>query len=224
MGKCAFPIPVKRYSGTMVANAAGDIAMEQSNDPRAPEGMRQWVGRQERRTDWITPNHLAAWNATLDRDDAFPRDGDAVPPGFHWTLFPPLVRQSELGPDGHPKKGGFLPPVQLPRRMWAGGQLRFQQPLRVGDQVERESTIESVEDYPGLIVHGPLLATLLLDLLRRELPQASLDRFSFKALRSTYDTGPFSIHGNPGTDGRHFRLWSTDNHGQTAMEADAWIR
>ena len=278
--------------------------------------LRQWVGRQERRSDWITPSHLAAWNATLDRDDAFPCDGEPVPPGFHWTLFPPLARQSELGPDGHPRKGGFLPPVALPRRMWAGGQLRFHQPLRVGDRVERESTIHSVEEkhgksgtlvfvtvrhvlsggqgaaieelhdivyreapataatppakapqsapagvwqravvpddvllfrysaltfnghrihydrryvtevegYPGLIVHGPLLATLLLDLVRRNMPQASLERFAFKALRPTFDTGPFSLKGDPGPDARHIRLWSTDTLGQTAMKADAWIR
>src|SRR5262249_12229273 len=117
--------------------------------------LKQWIGRREIRVDWINPSRLAAWNATLDREDPFPEEGEPVPPGFHWALFPSLTRQSELGPDGHPKRGGFLPPVALPRRMWAGGRLRFHEPLRVGQRVEQVSTIDGVDEKHGRA--GPLI-------------------------------------------------------------------
>ncbi len=73
-----------------------------------------------------------------------PSAGDALPPLWHWLYFLPLHRQSEIGPDGHAKRGGFLPPVPLPRRMWAGGRLTFVQPLRVGERIERTSRIVDV--------------------------------------------------------------------------------
>lgn len=275
--------------------------------------LQDWVGREQTRQDWINPNTLASWQATLDRDDPFPAQGDPVPPGFHWTLFLPLDRRSDLGVDGHARRGGFLPPVALPRRMWAGGRLQFLAPLAVGDEVSRHSVIEkvdekngrngplvfvtvrhtlstggvvavveehdivyreapapdappaapgpaaprgpweriiepddvllfrysaltfnshrihydrryvtTVEGYPGLVVHGPLIATLLLDLVRRQLPKASVSRFEFRALRPTFDTGPFALRGEPGADGQ-LRLWSTDNQGATSMEASAWV-
>ncbi|HET7825791.1 MAG TPA: MaoC family dehydratase N-terminal domain-containing protein, partial [Anaeromyxobacter sp.] len=274
--------------------------------------LARWVGREQQRVDWVNPNHLAAWNATLDRDDPFPRDGDPAPPCFHWALFPPLARQSELGPDGHARRGGFLPPVPLPRRMWAGSRVRFDRPLRVGERVELVSTVDKVEEksgrsgalvfvtvrhrisaggalaieeeqdlvyrdapkpgaaapaaptepaprgawrreivpddvllfrysaltfnghrihydrryvtgvegYPGLVVHGPLIATLLVDLVRREQPQATVERFRFKGLRPTTDVGPFTVNGGPGDSAAHVRLWSTDERGQAAMEAE----
>ena len=78
---------------------------------------------------------MAALAATLDRDDPGPGPGDALPPLWHWLYFLPLARRSQLGPDGHPRRGGFLPPVTLPRRMWAGGGFSFPGPLRVGDAV-----------------------------------------------------------------------------------------
>lgn len=277
--------------------------------------LRAWIGRRSERVDWITAARVAAWNATLDRDEPFPAEGDPAPPLFHFTLCPPLARHSELGPDGHAMRGGFLPPVGLPRRMWAGGRFRFHRPLRVGDRVEQVSTIERVEEkrgrsgplvfvsvrhalsgpgglaveeeqdlvyrdrsrpgepapppgepapagawqreivpdhvllfrysaltfnghrihydrryatevegYPGLVVHGPLLATLLVDLLRRERPGQALESFRFRALRPTTDVAPFSLRGGPGADPRHVRLWSTDGSGATAVEAEAWIR
>ncbi len=279
-------------------------------------GWSAWVGRRVERVDWVNANHVAQLLATLDRDEAFPREGAPAPPLFHWTLFTPLARQSELGPDGHARRGGFLPPVTLPRRMWAGSRVRFAAPLRVGDRVEQVSTIErveekkgragtlvfvtvrhlasgplglaveeeqdivyreapppgapaaatpvepapagefrreirpdpvllfrysaltfnghrihydhpyvtSVEGYPGLIVHGPLLATLLLDLARRQHPGKEVERFRFKAIRPTFDTSPFEVVGARGEEPGAVRLWSTDNRGQVAIEADAWLR
>jgi 3-methylfumaryl-CoA hydratase len=279
--------------------------------------LSRWIGRQQQRVDRVGASPLAAWSATLDRDDPFPREGDAVPPGFHWCLFVPLARQSELGPDGHARRGGFLPPVPLPRRMWAGSRVRFLQPLHVGERVEQVSTIAKVESksgragalvfvtvhhtiagesgaaveeeqdlvyreapgrgtaapaaaapepapagafgrsivpsdvllfrysaltfnghrihydrryatgeegYQGLVVHGPLVATLLLDLVRRELPRAAVERFRFKGLRPTLDVSPFEVRGRPGDAPGQVLLWSTDDQGQTAMEAEAWIR
>jgi 3-methylfumaryl-CoA hydratase len=276
--------------------------------------LARWIGRREVQTDAVRARDVAAWNAMLDHDDPFPGEGDPVPSGFHWTLFAPIARQSQLGPDGHPRRGGFLPPVKLPRRMWAGSRIRFDTPLHVGDRVEQSSVIERIEEkhgragalvfvkirhtvtgpagtaveeerdlvyreprkgdadeapaqappkspwhraivaddvllfrfsaltfnghrihydrryatveegYPGLVVHGPLLATLLLDLVRRHLPAAALERFSFKALRPTFDVSPFSVEGEPDTEARRVRLWSTDNQGAVAIEAEAFLR
>ena len=111
--------------------------------------LRQWVGRKESQTDTITAWPVAALSATLDRKDPEPRPGDALPPGWHWLYFLETKPASELGPDGHPKRGGFLPPVPLPRRMWAGGRIEFLQPLRIGDAVRRDSEIISVESKHG---------------------------------------------------------------------------
>jgi len=106
--------------------------------------LRGWIGRTETRVECATPVPIAALAATLDRDDPAPSDGTPVPPLWHWTYFVSLTRQSEIGPDGHAKRGGFLPPVPLPRRMWAGGEITFLEPLRVGDEVTRSSTIADV--------------------------------------------------------------------------------
>src|ERR1700736_1748559 len=65
--------------------------------------LRSWIGREECAEDVITPVPVAALAATLDRDDLKPRPGDELPPLWHWLYFLPMVRQSELGPDGHPK-------------------------------------------------------------------------------------------------------------------------
>jgi 3-methylfumaryl-CoA hydratase len=280
-------------------------------------GWSGWIGRSASRTDWVGASQVAQFLATLDRDEPFPREGDPVPPLFHWALFAPLARQSELGPDGHARRGGFLPSVALPRRMWAGSRVRFAAPLRVGDRVEQLSVIDRIDEkkgragslvfvtvrhttsgplglaveeeqdivyreapppgaaaappppvepapagdfrrevrpdpvllfrysaltfnghrihydqpyvtgaegYPGLVVHGPLLATLLLDLARRQHPGRTIERFRFKAVRPTFDTSPFSVVGAAGDGPEEVKLWSTDNRGQVAVEADAWLR
>jgi 3-methylfumaryl-CoA hydratase len=279
-------------------------------DPSDPYAA--WLGRTEVRRDTVTPTPMAALAATLDRDDPAPAAGTPLPPLWHWLYFLPLQRQSEIGADGHPRRGGFLPPVTLPRRMWAGGRLSFLRPLCVGDQMTRTSRIASiaskrarsgplvfvtveheiastagvalreehdivyrdlpapgattvpaaapsdetfwrrivpddvllfrysaltfnahrihydrryvteVEDYPGLIVHGPLIATLLVDLLRRERPEATLARFDFKALSPLFDLHPFTVCGRPDGE-RRFALWARSAEGALAMQAMAEI-
>jgi 3-methylfumaryl-CoA hydratase len=271
-----------------------------------------WLGTSCDEVDWVTATHVAAWNATLDRDTPFPRDGDTAPLGLHWALFPPLARASELGDDGHARTGTFLPPMP-PRRMWAGSRLTFYRPLRIGARVDRRSVIslvvekesrsgplifvtlrhtltsggevaideeqdlvyreatgrgaeraaepsrrgawrrsihpdetllfrysaltfnghrihydrryaEETEGYPGLVVHGPLIATLLLQLLAEHSPEKTVTRFQFKAIRPTFDTASFELHGEPSEDPDSIRLWSTNGRGETAVEAEAWIR
>ena len=273
----------------------------------------EWVGRSQRTTDWITAGRVAAWHATLDRAADSPRDGDEAPLGFHWTLAPAIARESELGPDGHPRRGGFLPPVELPRRLWAGSRVTFHRPLRVGERVERLSEIASItekpgresplvfvtvrhrlsggdglaieeeqdlvyrgaagaaasrdagrdetiatwkriihptetllfrfsaltfnthrihydrryvmetEGYPGLVVHGPLIATLLTDLLRRERPDARIAAFAFRAVSPLFDIAPFTLRGSPAGDGKTIRLCATNREGGLAMDARATL-
>ncbi len=113
--------------------------------------LTDWIGRQEQAPgDTITPRLLAAFRATLGAFAA----PLAVPPGLHWCLSPPMEPPEGLGPDGHPAKGGFLPPVALPRRMWAGGELEFLAPFEPGDAVARLSRIDSVTQKQGR--SGPL--------------------------------------------------------------------
>jgi 3-methylfumaryl-CoA hydratase len=271
--------------------------------------LRSWIGRQETLHDQVTRFPIAALAATLDRDDPAPAGGDPLPPLWHWLYFLPTARQSVLGPDGHPARGGFLPPVPLPRRMWAGGRFSFHQPLRVDEAITRTSTVQDVtikqgrngalcfvlvkhevagpnglalveehdivyrdnpqpneapaapkavrtdgiwqrdvqptdpmlfrysaltfnshrihydrryvtetEGYPGLIVHGPLIATLLIDLLRRNTSRP-VATFRFRAVSPLFDIAPFSVHGVPGDNGT--ALWARNPTGHLAMEAEA---
>jgi 3-methylfumaryl-CoA hydratase len=113
------------------------------------ESLQSWVGRTEARADTIGPTPARALAATLDRDDAGFEPGAVLPPLWHWLYFLPLARARDIGPDGHAKRGGFLPPVALPRRMWAGGRLAFHAPLAIGDAVERRSAVERVEAKQG---------------------------------------------------------------------------
>ena len=278
--------------------------------------LKEWIGRTETVCDVVTATPCAALSATFDRPAERPPAGTPLPALWHWLYFLPLPRQSEIGPDGHPRRGGFLPPVPLPRRMWAGSQFEFHRPLRVGDALTRVSTIEDVtekhgrtgalvfvkvrhevrrqdeaqialtefhdivyrdapkpgdvapppkaapaaaawerkwipddvllfrysaltfnghrihydrryvtevEGYPGLVVHGPLVATLLLDLLRRQLPDAVVARYEFRAVRPTFDINPFHVCGEPQPDGKTFHLWAKDHEGSLTMDATAVI-
>jgi 3-methylfumaryl-CoA hydratase len=119
------------------------------------EHLRQWIGKTESMSDAVTPVPLAALAATLDIE---PPAG-TLPPLWHWLYFLPIHRRSELGPDGHPHRGGFLPPVPLPRRMWAGGRLEFHLPLRSGDRITRTSKIVDVQFKEGRT--GPLVFVLV---------------------------------------------------------------
>ncbi|HXF66526.1 MAG TPA: MaoC family dehydratase N-terminal domain-containing protein [Burkholderiales bacterium] len=111
--------------------------------------LREWIGRKESRTDVVSAWPAAALAATLDRDDPAPTAGEPLPPGWHWLYFLEARRASELGPDGHCRRGEFLPPVELPRRMWAGGRIEFRRALRIGEALRRDSEIVSVEPKRG---------------------------------------------------------------------------
>ncbi len=273
--------------------------------------LQSWIGRSESVQDLATVVPLRALSATLDRDGAAIDTGTEVPPCWHWLYFLPLHRQSEIGPDGHAQRGGFLPPVPLPRRMWAGSRLEFLAPLRAGQAIARTSRIADVrmkegrsgplvfvqvhhdihadgqhaiheehdivyrdlplpgepapagvpapqdalwtrevvpddvllfrysaltfnghrihydrryvtevEGYPGLIVHGPLIATLLLDLLHRQRPTARVHRFAFKAMKPIFDIAPFRVCGRMAGD-QAVKLWAVTPEGHLAMDASA---
>ena len=275
---------------------------------------KEWIGRAEMRSDEVCAAPVAALAATLDRDDPAPREGDELPLLWHWLYFLPLYRQSDVGPDGHAKRGGFLPPVPLPRRMWAGGRFTFTAPLRIGERIARRSQIVDVtakegrsgplvfvvvrhevsnaggiaiveehdivyrgaakpgegapapvpapaeaawsreirpdpvllfrysaltfnghrihydrsyvtetEGYPGLVVHGPLIATLLTDLLRRKRPGARVAAFWFRAVSPLFDTAPFFVRGQPSAEGASVRLWAASAASGLAMDAMATI-
>lgn len=278
------------------------------------EVLRQWIGRTEEAVDTVTGAPTAGLAATLDHA-APPWPEGTVPPLGHWLYFLPRARQSDIAADGHPHKGGFLPPVPLPRRMWAGGRLEFRRPLMVGETVTRRSTIAEVthkagragdlvfvkvvheiagpddlrvvreehdivyrdppraasttgaaagkappeaawrrtvrsdivllfrfsaltfnghrihydrdwclneEGYPGLVVHGPLTATLLVDLFLCENPGATVTAFSFRAYRPLFDTAPFTLCGRPTDQGAD--LWALTPEGEVAMRADLTAR
>jgi 3-methylfumaryl-CoA hydratase len=113
------------------------------------DDLRAWIGRRESRTDTVTAWPVIGLTATLNRDDPEPKPGDAIPPGWHWLYFLEARPASELGQDGHPRVGGFLPATGLPRRMWAGGRIEFRRALRIGESIRRDSEILSVEPKSG---------------------------------------------------------------------------
>ena len=110
--------------------------------------LKGWVGKTHSTRDVITPRLAASLAAILDEPTDF-AEGDLAPVGIQWCLSPEIAPMSRLGPDGHPARGGFLPPVPLPRRMWAGGRLRFHGQFRVGDRIERRSVVKAVEAKEG---------------------------------------------------------------------------
>ena len=108
------------------------------------ESLKEWIGRRESSVDYVTIPLAHRLSATLDRDDVIPRNGDLLPYGWHLLMFPRVVPHSQLGADGHPERGDFLPAVPLPRRMFAGRRIAFHDRLRIGDEVTREASIKDV--------------------------------------------------------------------------------
>jgi 3-methylfumaryl-CoA hydratase len=111
--------------------------------------LAQWVGREERADDEVGATPIAAWHALLDREPVRPPPGTPIPLLAHWFYAPSLHRQSTLGTDGHAARGGFLPPVPLPRRMWAASRFIFHAPVRIGERIERRSSILSITPKTG---------------------------------------------------------------------------
>lgn len=112
------------------------------------EQLREWIGRSETRTETLAAEPVHALAATFDLDGAATAS-QPLPPLWHWVYFLPRAPQHTIGQDGHPALGGFLPPVPLPRRMWAGGELTFHRGLRVGETVTKTSTISDVQHKSG---------------------------------------------------------------------------
>ena len=270
--------------------------------------LNQWIGNKESIEETISAIPMHRMAATLDREAKTVVEGDALPPLWHWAYFLNPIRASELGQDGHAALGEFMPPVPLPRRMWAGGHLKFNAPLRVGELARRESTVRDVkikqgrtgklcfvevehcifvgdemriseihnivyrdlkqpdeanvlppetpndalwtrevvpsstllfrysaltfnghrihydldfcrdeEGYPGLVVHGPLTATMLLELAMAQNPNQSLENYEFRAYSPLFDNSPFTLNGK--MDGRNAVMWATNPDNHLAMQA-----
>ena len=268
---------------------------------------QKWIGRSETAHDWVTEGRVAKLAATFGKPPP-----EVLPPGWHWMFFTEAVPPQGLGEDGHPQRGGFLPPITLPRRMWAGGRITWHGELGVGHAVTRTSTIRTVaakqgasgplafvtvahaiadeqrlvleeehdivyrgagrpggatadvpgatlppegpwcrrfvadsvllfrysaltfnghrihydhpyataiEGYPGLVVHGPLIATLLLDLVTEALPQRRMRRFAYRAHAPLFADQPFFLTGEP--QGEAVELKALDAGGRLAMSGRA---
>ena len=113
------------------------------------EQLKKWIGERESDVDYVTVPAVHRLAATLDLDYPMPNMGDPLPIGWHTIFFPRVVRHSQVGADGHPARGDFLPPVPLPRRMFAGRRVRFENDLRIGDEIRRESVIKEVNVKQG---------------------------------------------------------------------------
>ena len=275
--------------------------------------LADWVGRNATAQDIVTPAMVDGLQATLDHNLLPARDGTAAPQGIHWLCATPKVRARDIGADGHPHLGLLLPPVKLPRRMWAGSVIDFRRPIRAGERIERRSTVASivpktgsagplvfvevdhavyanselalnerhtivfrgppdasrrggpqarhgsgeapadffrtlrpdpvmlfrysaltfnahrihydypyvtkVEGYPGLIVHGPLIATLLLDLVASQHGDNALKRFSFRGVAPAYSDEPLTLEGRRTGDGLALRAVSGDGRLITMAQA-----
>lgn len=110
--------------------------------------LRSWIGAGETMSEVLSPQLVMRFNATVGCETAI-EPGSAAPLMIHFCLAQPSAGLEKLGPDGHPARGGFLPPVPLPRRMWAGGEIEFRAPLIIGSEVTRQSTITDVELKQG---------------------------------------------------------------------------
>ena len=109
------------------------------------DAWKDWIGREISQSDTLTPGLLARFRASLDSEDI----GDAAPQGIHWCLCTPDTATAALGDDGHPQKGGFLPPVPMPRRMWASSKVRFHSAIMAGAQIVRTSRIADIVEKQG---------------------------------------------------------------------------
>ena len=110
--------------------------------------LTSWIGRNESRTDVIDLRQAHLMQATMGQSASLQED-DVLPPLWHWIYFLEGKPFDELGSDGHPKLGGFMPPVPLPRRMWAGSEVIFHQPICLGDRLTKTSTIENIVEKDG---------------------------------------------------------------------------
>ncbi len=108
-----------------------------------------WIGRTEEVEELIAPGPVQATAATLDDATTTFAPGSAVPPLWHWSFFLTRVPQSDLAPDGHPHRGGFMPPIELPRRMFAGARMRFHRPLVIGETARRQSLLRDISEKDG---------------------------------------------------------------------------
>ena len=111
--------------------------------------LKSWIGNDEIAFDEVSQSLEARFRATLDEDPGNPQKGEIASSGLHWALAPSVVKSSLLGKDSHPKKGEFLPPVPLPRRMWAGCRTHFLKPLKIGDLVKKRSSVVDINLKDG---------------------------------------------------------------------------
>ena len=111
--------------------------------------LKSWIGNDEIAFDEVSQSLEARFRATLDEDPGNPQKGEIASSGLHWALAPAVVKSSLLGKDSHPKKGEFLPPVPLPRRMWAGCRTHFFKPLKIGDLVKKRSSVVDINLKDG---------------------------------------------------------------------------
>ncbi len=278
--------------------------------------LKEWIGRSETVEDMATARPVHLYAALRDLPDV-PEPGDPIGPMGHWFFFKTIVPASKVGPDGHPQRGDFMPPVPLPRRMFGGARTTYHKDLRIGERMKKVQTITNVvikegrtgtlvictvkndfhgesglavveehdivyrgnppadakdsggnsgktnaapadhkwikqikpdpvmlfrysaattnghrihydrkyvtevEGYPGLIVHGPLTAGLLLDVALDNNPGRKLAGFSFQARAPLFDTAPFKVAGKPETDGKTIALWSITPEGNIGTLATA---
>lgn len=275
--------------------------------------LQDWVGKTEQVKDRIYPTPVRALALTLDQPNLAVEEGAPLPEIWHWLYFLPLVARSEIGVDGHPKRGGFLPPIALERRMWASGQLTFHQELLIGEEITRTSEIlkvsekegkagkmvfvtvkhsissargvaideeqnivylpmpktyapappnpapdnlewkeghavdpvllfrfsaltfnahrihydinyaAEVEKYPGLVVHGPLQALLLLESARKRNPGHQPARYEFRAVRPLFAFDQVYLGGRSNADGGH-DLYAINTEGNLTMQATVFWR
>src|SRR4051794_8792512 len=139
--------------GTFRASVSTARRSAPNSEDDAMAQLSDWIGRTTELACWLDPWRAQALHATLDCGDPPPIDGADLLPGWHWTYFLDTAPSRELGADGHPKRGGFLPPVPLPRRMWAGSQLEFLAPLALGERARKVSRILGVEEKNGRSGH-----------------------------------------------------------------------